>query len=67
MVDDLDVVPVGVENERAVIIRMILRSRARRAVVFPTGSDGRASLLEMARTWERLADEQERATDLRKK
>jgi hypothetical protein len=33
----------------------------------PTGSDGRASLLEMARIWERLADEQERATDLRKK
>lgn len=33
----------------------------------PASSDGRASLLEMAQIWERLADEQERATDLRKK
>jgi hypothetical protein len=33
----------------------------------PAGSDGRTSLLEMAQIWERLADEQERATDLREK
>jgi hypothetical protein len=39
--DDLDVVAVGVQNERSVIIRMILRSRARRAVIFAAGGDGR--------------------------
>jgi hypothetical protein len=33
----------------------------------PAGSETRTSLLEMAQIWERLADEQERATDLRKK
>jgi hypothetical protein len=33
----------------------------------PPGSDARTDLLEMAKIWDRLADEQERATDLRKK
>jgi len=33
----------------------------------PPGSDARTDLLEMAKIWDRLADEQERATDLRRK
>ena len=39
--DDLYVVAVGVQNERAVIIRMVVRTEARRAVVFAAGGDGR--------------------------
>jgi hypothetical protein len=35
------------------------------AKALPLGSSSRTSLLEMAEVWERLAKEQERATDLR--
>ena len=33
VIDDLDVVPVGVEHERAVVARVVDRALARRAVV----------------------------------
>jgi hypothetical protein len=36
------------------------------AEIFPPGSSSQIALLEMAEVWERLANEQERATDLRK-
>jgi hypothetical protein len=38
--NDLDIVTVRVEDEGTVIIRMILRPEARRAVVFPSRRQG---------------------------
>jgi hypothetical protein len=37
--DDFDIVTVGVKDERAVVIRMILGSQSRRAVVCSSGSE----------------------------
>jgi hypothetical protein len=54
-------------TKRANQYRDLAQDCQRIANSLPAGSDGRTSLLEMPRTWERLADEQERATDLRKK
>jgi hypothetical protein len=54
-------------TKRANQYRDLAQDCQRMANSLPTGSDSRASLLEMAQIWNRLADEQERATDLRKK
>jgi hypothetical protein len=54
-------------TKRADQYRDLAQDCYRMANSLPAGSDSRASLLEMAKVWERLADEQERATDLRKK
>jgi hypothetical protein len=40
MADNFDIVAVGIEDKRAVVIRMILGSQSRRAVVFSSGSEG---------------------------
>ena len=37
--DGLDVVAVGIEHERAVVVRVILRAQARRAVVLAAGRE----------------------------
>src|SRR5690349_4749636 len=39
MANRLDVVAVGVEHERPIIIRMIMRPQARRAIVLAAGGD----------------------------
>jgi hypothetical protein len=54
------------DEKRANQYRDLAQDCKRIANSLPAGSAGRISL-EMARIWERLADEQERATDLRKK
>jgi hypothetical protein len=41
VVDDLDVVAVGVEHERAVVARVVDRALARRAVVAVPGGERR--------------------------
>jgi hypothetical protein len=38
--DDFYIVAVGIEDEGAVVIRMILGSQSWRAVVFSSGSEG---------------------------
>src|SRR5271170_5637634 len=40
--DGLDIVTVGIEHERAVIVRMVMRPKPGRAVVFAAGSQRRA-------------------------
>ena len=54
-------------TRRANQYRDLAQDCQRIANTLPAGSHGRTDLLEMARIWERLADEQDRATDLRKK
>jgi hypothetical protein len=54
-------------TKRADQYRGLAQDCERIANSLPLGSAGRASLLEMAQIWERLADQQERATDLRNK
>jgi hypothetical protein len=54
-------------TKRANQYRDLAQDCPRIANSLPPGSVGGTSLLEMARIWERLADEQERAIDLRKK
>ena len=54
-------------NKRANQYRDLTQDCQRIANGLPPGSDARTDLLEMAKIWDRLADEQERATDLRKK
>jgi hypothetical protein len=56
-----------VMTKRANQYRDLAHDCQRIANSLPAGSDSRAALLEMAQIWKRLADEQERATDLRKK
>ena len=51
---------------RAEQYRELARECAKLAHIVPFG-ESRTTLLDMAREWERLATEQERATDLRKK
>lgn len=41
MTDDFDVVSVGIEHERTVVVLVIVRSRTRRSVVFSTGRERR--------------------------
>lgn len=54
-------------TKRANQYRDLAQDCQRIANGLPAGSQSRTDLLEMAQVWERLADEQERATDLRKK
>ena len=54
-------------TKRANQYRGLAQDCQRMANSLPAGSEARTSLVEMAQIWERLADEQERATDLRKK
>lgn len=51
-------------TKRANEYRDLAQDCQRIANSLPATSKDRASLLEMAQIWERLADEQERATDL---
>ena len=54
-------------TKRANQYRDLAQDCQRIANSLPPGSQSRTDLLEMAQIWERLADEQEHATDLRKK
>ena len=38
--NDFDVVAVRIEDEGAVVVRMIVRPQTRRAVIFSSGSEG---------------------------
>ena len=42
MADRFDIVAVGIEDERAIVIRMILRAQAGCTVVLAADGDGRA-------------------------
>jgi len=44
--DGFDVVPIGIEHERAVVVGMIVRAQAGRAVVAATGRERGVSAAE---------------------
>jgi hypothetical protein len=40
MTDGFDIVAVGVENKRRIVVRMIVRAQARPAIILAAGGDG---------------------------
>ncbi len=57
--------PIARQPTRAEEYRHLARECLKLANMVPAG-EAQRTLLDMSREWERLADQQERATDLRK-
>jgi len=59
------IMPIGHPSIRAEQYRRLAKECWKLAKMLPPGC--RSTVLEMAETWQRLAEDQERATDLRQK